>query len=165
MKLTEIKTKKTFSYAGKVYDLEIEDDHTYNVHGIFVHNSDYVMVGSMFNKALESAGETTREDGQIIGQFSERAKIVFGSDIPLYKTFRGMSTKEVQKDWGVDDLKTSEGIVRRNRVEYTLEGWVQNFESYLRSAMSYTGKKELSQFIGRVQTNFISQNSFKRIDK
>ena len=127
--------------------------------------ADYIMIGSMFNKTLESAGETTREDGRVIDQFSEDAKIMFGSDIPLFKTFRGMSTKEVQKEWGRDDLKTSEGIVRRNRVEYTIEGWVQNFESYLRSAMSYTGKKELSQFIGRVNFNAISQNSFKRFNK
>lgn len=127
--------------------------------------ADYIMIGSIFNKALESAGETTRENGEIIDQFSDEAKQMFELDIPLFKTFRGMSTKEVQKEWGRDDLKTSEGIIRRNRVEYTLEGWTKNFDSYLRSAMSYTGKDELSQFIGRVHLNFITQNSFRRFDK
>ena len=76
-----------------------------------------------------------------------------------------MSTKEVQKSLGKENLKTSEGVVRRNKVEYTLEGWVDNFTSYLRSAMSYTDKKILPRFIGGVVTNVISQNSFKRFDK
>jgi len=127
--------------------------------------ADYVMLGSIFNKALESAGETTIENGDIIDQYSENAKNLFDVDIPLYKTFRGMSTKEVQKELGKNDLQTSEGVIRRNQVEYTLDGWVKNFESYLRSAMSYTNKKELSHFIGRAEIKLITQNSFRRFDK
>jgi glutamate synthase domain-containing protein 2 len=133
--------------------------------------ADYVMLGSIFNKCLESAGETHKKrtatlDGwDLINQYSEEAKDMFNADIEMSKVFRGMSTKEVQKTWGKNDLTTSEGVVRRNNVEYTLSGWVRNFEDYLRSAMSYTGKKELHHFIGGVQLNNISQNSFKRFDK
>jgi IMP dehydrogenase/GMP reductase len=127
--------------------------------------SDYVMIGSIFNKALESAGETTNEQGEIVNQYSKECKEMFHMEHPLYKNFRGMSTKEVQKSWGKDILTTSEGVTRKNRVEYTLESWIQNFDSYLRSAMSYTGKKELYQFIGGVNTNMISQNSFNRFNK
>jgi GMP reductase len=138
--------------------------------------ADYVMLGSIFNKALESCGETTREaslvnnntleDGYLyVDQYSEFAKECFDADIPLYKMFRGMSTKEVQQSWGKEEIKTSEGVVRKHRVEYTLGGWVENFTSYLKSAMSYTDKKELPHFIGGVRTNVISQNSFKRFDK
>lgn len=132
--------------------------------------ADYVMLGSMLNKCLESSGETTRivdsfDNHQVINQYSSEAKEMFHVELPLYKTFRGMSTKEVQKSWGKEDLTTSEGIVKRNEVEYTIEGWVRNFEDYLRSAMSYTGKKELHHFIGGVNFNFITQNSFKRFDK
>ena len=127
--------------------------------------ADYVMLGSMLNKCLESSGETTLENGEIVNQFSTDTKDRFNVDIPLYKTFRGMSTKEVQKSWGRDELKTSEGVVRRNKVEYTLDGWVQNFEDYLKSAMSYSGKKELHRFIGGVEVNMITQNSFRRFDK
>ena len=76
-----------------------------------------------------------------------------------------MSTKEVQKEWGKTNLTTSEGVVRRNQVEYTVSGWVHNFESYLKSAMSYTAKKELHHFIGGVQYNKITINSFRRFDK
>lgn len=127
--------------------------------------ADYVMLGSIFNKALESSGETTDERGKKIDQYSEDAKKMFEVDISIYKNFRGMSTKEVQKEWGKPILKTSEGINKTNKVEYTLDGWINNFESYLRSAMSYTGKKELHDFIGGVQLNFITENSFRRFDK
>lgn len=131
--------------------------------------ADYVMLGSVLNKSLESCGETTQTDEFgthfQIDQYSKHAMDCFNVDIPLYKVFRGMSTKEVQKDWGKTDLTTSEGVVRQYRVEYTLSGWVNNFESYLKSAMSYTAKKELPQFIGGVRCNRISLNSFRRFDK
>ena len=127
--------------------------------------ADYVMLGSMLNKCLESAGETSRENYETVNQYSKETNEMFMADIPLYKNFRGMSTKEVQKSWGREDLKTSEGVVRRNEVNYTIESWVQNFEDYLRSAMSYSGKKELHHFIGGADFNFISQNSFKRFSK
>lgn len=137
--------------------------------------ADYVMLGSIFNKALESAGETIRDTstiddrgfavGQIIDQYSEEALNMFNADITLRKTFRGMSTKDVQKIWGKETFTTSEGVVKSHKVEYTLEGWVNNFTDYLRSAMSYCGKKELHQFIGGAKYNLITQNSFNRYNK
>ncbi len=132
--------------------------------------ADYVMLGSIFNKALESAGETIKHTpdisvGMIIDQYSQEAKDMFDAEIVLRKVFRGMSTKEVQKKWGKNDLVTSEGVVKSHKVEYTLDGWRKNFEDYLRSAMSYTGKKELHEFIGGVQYEMITQNAFKRFDK
>ena len=132
--------------------------------------ADYVMLGSIFNKSLESCGETTRiadtlGNHETIDQYTQHAMDCFNSDIPLYKMFRGMSTKEVQKSWGKEELKTSEGVVRKHKVEYTLQGWVDNFTSYLKSAMSYTDKKQLPHFIGGVTTNLISENSFNRFNK
>lgn len=132
--------------------------------------ADFVMLGSIFNKALESCGETTRiidsvGNHETIDQYSIDSLHMFGVDIPLYKVFRGMSTKEVQESWGRSELKTSEGVVRQYKVEYTLSGWVDNFISYLRSAMSYTDKKNLPHFIGGVKTNLISENSFNRFNK
>lgn len=126
--------------------------------------ADYIMLGSILNKSLESAGDTTYEN-EIINQFSDRAQELFNVSLPLYKTFRGMSTKDVQKEWGKEVLTTSEGVIKQHKVEYTLEGWVKNFEDYLRSAMSYTGKKELHDFIGGVEVNLITQNSFNRFKK
>ena len=127
--------------------------------------ADYIMLGSIFNKALESAGETTDKNSFVIDQYSEDAKTKFDVDIKLYKVFRGMSTKEVQLEWGKTELTTSEGIVKTQLVEYTLDGWVDNFKSYLKTAMSYTGKNKLHTFIGGVKFNRITQNVFKRFDK
>jgi IMP dehydrogenase/GMP reductase len=127
--------------------------------------ADYVMLGSMFNKALESAGTTTNDGGEIIDQYSEIARNYLDLDIPLYKTFRGMSTKEVQKDWGRTDVKTSEGVVRKQRVEYTLAGWVENFSHYLKSAMSYTDSLTINEFIGKPECIEVSQSSFNRYNK
>lgn len=128
--------------------------------------ADYIMVGSLLNKALESAGDTIKSNsGEVIDQYSNEALAMFESGIELHKSFRGMSTKEVQKRWGKDNLTTSEGVVKTHRVEYTLKKWTDNLEDYLRSAMSYTNRQTLKEFIGNVTYNHITMNSFKRFDK
>jgi IMP dehydrogenase/GMP reductase len=130
--------------------------------------ADYVMLGSILNKCLESAGETRQKTymgGEIVNQYSTYAQDLFNMDIPLIKTFRGMSTKEVQKDWGKENLTTSEGVVRYNQVEYTLNGWVENFTDYLKSAMSYCDKKTLPDFVGKVNYNLITENALHRFQK
>jgi IMP dehydrogenase / GMP reductase domain len=107
--------------------------------------ADYVMIGSMFNKALESAGENYIQGEHTSSiRYEDYAKsfkeqwATPGVPVPtlqdamaigiLYKKFRGMSTKEVQKSLGNDVLKTSEGVVKYQKVEYTLKGWSDNFE-------------------------------------
>lgn len=127
--------------------------------------ADYVMLGSIFNKALESSGTTTNDEGEIIDQYSQIARNYLDCDIPLYKSFRGMSTKEVQRDWGKSDIKTSEGIVKKQKVEYTIPGWVENFSHYLKSAMSYTDALNLNEFVGKPECIEISQNAFNRYNK
>jgi IMP dehydrogenase/GMP reductase len=131
--------------------------------------ADYVMLGSVLNKCLESSGKTTRiiDGGNHleVNQYDDYTKEMFNVEIPLYKHFRGMSTKEVQKSWGKEVLTTSEGVVRTQKVEYTIEGWVNNIESYLKSAMSYSNKKEINEFVGGVKYNFITMNSFNRFNK
>jgi len=125
--------------------------------------ADYVMVGSLFNKALESCGDNYIMKKVPITQFG--AEKAYSIGLPVYKKFRGMSTKEVQKKWGNNILKTSEGIVTYRKVEYTLSGWIDNFKSYLRSAMSYSDSKTLEEFINKAEFLKISENSFKRFNK
>ena len=127
--------------------------------------ADYVMLGSIFNKALESAGETVDEDGIHVNQYNLNAKEYLKAGGKLFKKFRGMSTKEVQISWGKKDVKTSEGVVKVHAVEYTIDGWVDNFKHYLTSAMSYTDAKDLSEFIGCAKYNLITEASFKRFNK
>jgi GMP reductase len=109
--------------------------------------ADYVMLGSILNRMLESAGETV-----IIDEI-------------CHKRFRGMSSKSVQASWGKEVLKTSEGIDKMVLVEYTYVQWVSNFKDYLRSAMSYTGCGTLEEFIGNVEIIQISENAYRRFSK
>lgn len=139
--------------------------------------ANYVMIGSLFNKSLESAGETFKanvkhigvevwtEPGELVNQYDEGVKNAFMNGAKFFKKFRGMSTKSAQKSLGNKELKTSEGVTRMNPVEYTLEGWTDNFKHYLASAMSYTGKKQLNEFVGSVELIRISQHSFNRFSK
>lgn len=125
--------------------------------------ADYVMVGSIFNKAIESCG-----DNYLWGKIKVNQKIAelaYSNKIPVYKKFRGMSTKEVQKKWGKQVLTTSEGVIRFRKVEYPLAKWVDNFESYLRSSMSYTNSKDLNDFIGNVNIIKITDNAYNRFKK
>jgi IMP dehydrogenase/GMP reductase len=124
--------------------------------------ADYIMLGSILNKSLESAGDTYWKGIKLKPSI---AKILWNRKFRLEKKFRGMSTKEVQKKWGKEKLTTSEGVVRMRTVKYTLSGWRENFEDYLKSAMSYTNSRTLGEFIGNVNWTIISQNSFNRFDK
>lgn len=147
--------------------------------------ADYVMLGSIFNKALESAGDDYVKISYGTGGHSyatinswrnqcENLIIPGNKDATLeellaygdlYKMFRGMSTKAVQRSLGNEVLKTSEGVMKYQQVEHTLAGWVENFEHYLKSAMSYTDAHFLSDFIGQVKTIDISTNAFNRFSK
>jgi IMP dehydrogenase/GMP reductase len=127
--------------------------------------ADYVMLGGVFNKTLESCGESFMKDYEYYQVSDEIAKNSFEAGASVYKYYRGMSTKEVQKSWNKNELKTGEGITKYNKVEYSLEGWCENFTDYLKSAMSYTDSRKLEDFIGEVQWEVISQNSFNRFNK
>lgn len=128
--------------------------------------ADYVMLGSMLNKSLESAGDTYWSNSLFVMKVSQPfANFLWKRKCRLEKKFRGMSTKEVQKKWGKAKPTTSEGVVRMRTVKYTLAGWRENFEDYLRSTMSYTNSRSLGDFIGKVKWTVISQNSFNRFNK
>lgn len=128
--------------------------------------ADYVMIGGLFNQTIESCGDTT------IFNFIKLPS-TFARDlwinVPffrkfMHKSFRGMSTKVVQKSWGRTELKTSEGIVKKNKINYTLSQWTENFQDYLKSSMSYTDSIDLQSFKG-VDYVFITENALKRFDK
>ena len=128
--------------------------------------ADYVMLGSVLNKTLESCSDTmlfkhiklnNSTSNYIWNKFPSMRKY-------FYKKYRGMSTKEVQKKWGKKRLTTSEGISKYNKVEYTLNGWVNNFKDYLKSAMSYTNSNNLEEFKNS-QYVFITENALKRFHK
>ena len=115
--------------------------------------ADYVMMGRVFAKTIEACGDT-----------------YVGLDGKIYRHYYGMSTKEAQaKILGKsledikEKLKTSEGKTEELEVEYSIYGWINNFDSYLRSAMSYTNSKNLSEFKNS-RCNIISLSSSRLIN-
>ena len=141
--------------------------------------ADYVMIGGLFNKAIESAGKTTygnryfNINGNKIFRpiatlltygreikpccYQRAFKLFKENKVSLWKEYRGMSTKEAQL--GIDKnakLKTAEGKKFFQRVEYNLSGWVENEIDYLRSAMSYTNSTTLSEY---KESKYVINNS------
>jgi len=128
----------------------------------FALGADYVMIGSIFNKALESCADNYFFHIKLNEKI---AKVLFDMKLPIMKHFRGMSTKGAQKAMGKTRFKTSEGVVRYRKVEYRLQGWIENFEHYLRNAMSYADAKTLDDFIGKVDICQITKNAYDRFNK
>ena len=128
--------------------------------------ADYVMIGGLFNKSLESCGDNYLFNSIKISQGT--AEYVW-ENLPYFrkfltKSFRGMSTKDVQRKWNRKVLRTSEGISKKNKVEYTLDGWVNNFSDYLRSTMSYTNSYDLEELKDSTYT-LITEQALKRFNK
>lgn len=100
--------------------------------------ADYVMLGEIFAKSEEACGKITKRDSDINGVTT------------TYREYYGMSTKKAQMLMGKskEECNTSEGIVKEVKVEYSLSTWIDNFIHYLRNAMSYTGCKYITEFIG-----------------
>lgn len=124
--------------------------------------SDYVMMGSTFNKCIESAGFNYLWKMKIN---NKTAEILWRYGFPIKKKYRGMSTKAVQRNWGKTKLVTAEGITKYQNVEYTLGQWTENFGDYLKSAMSYCNAKTLEDFKGKAEYIFITDAARTRFLK
>jgi GMP reductase len=124
--------------------------------------ADYIMIGSLFNKAMQSAGFNYLWRIKVP---YDLAKLLWKWGFPIKKKYRGMSAKAVQRKWGKTKLVTAEGITKYQKIEYNLDQWVENFEDYLRSCMSYCGARNLEDFIGKAEWVFITENAFNRFKK
>lgn len=124
--------------------------------------ADGVMSGTIFNKSFESCGSN-----YIYGiKINKRlAKFLFKRKFPVKKHYRGMSTKNAQKAMGKTNLKTSEGVIRYWKIEYFINGWIENFIHYLRSAMSYSNCTTLDEFKGKSNYIEITTNVYNRFNK
>ena len=112
--------------------------------------ADYVMLGSIIGKSEEACGPTG-----------------VGLDKQKYRKYYGMSTKEAQIEIGEASMfifdgrtKRAEGVSHSLRVEYCIRDWISDFDSDLRSAMSYANAPCLSEFIGNVRYDTISKDTY-----
>jgi IMP dehydrogenase/GMP reductase len=76
-----------------------------------------------------------------------------------------MSTKSAQKVIGNGKLKTEEGTTKKLIATGPISKWVKEFEDALRSTMSYTNSKNLKEFKGQIEFNFITETSYNRLIK
>jgi hypothetical protein len=124
--------------------------------------ADYVMLGSLLNQCMQSSGSNHLWGIKLPFHV---AKSLWRWGFPVKKKYRGMSTKAVQRKWGKVKLTTAEGITKYQKVKYNISTWVENFEDYLKSNMSYCGVTKLEDFIGKVDWVFITENARKRFAK
>jgi GMP reductase len=145
--------------------------------------ADYVMIGSVFAKMLESAAHKTANSDEwlklplytrledltdfTVDSAGWRAKYN-GKDIflgDIQTTFYGMASREGQIALSGKKTKTSEGVKKLIKVEYTMQGWTENFTDYLRSSMSYTGNFTLDDFINKTNLIVNSKNAVDVVNK
>lgn len=114
--------------------------------------ADYVMIGSLFAKSLESCGEKQFENwegGLTTCTSKEDAHDLYEHGARIYTKFYGMASAEGQIAINGKKTKTAEGIVQLLPVEYKLHKWVENMESYMRTTMSYCNCFNIYDFIGK----------------
>jgi len=144
--------------------------------------ADYVMIGGLFTRMIESAADTfiytknskkyflinhyfneTDNGWAVVDKSDEnRWAVVYPK---LYKSFFGMASKKAQKLMHGQKIRTSEGIEKVVEVKYSLPQWVDNFIDYLRSAMSYTNARTVKEFIENTETIVISNNTYLSVNK
>ena len=145
--------------------------------------ADYVMMGSLLGSLFESAAELQYEPADtdditynnmkhddltcdICHTMLEEEKKEFIATYHPTKIIYGMSTRKAQKKINPNaKLKTSEGIERRVNVEYTLAQWVDNFKSFLRTAMSYDDFVDIKDYIGAPTLKLLSESAKASINK
>lgn len=140
--------------------------------------ADYCMCGKLFAQCIEACHEIVadkefifpeEENDFILKKHNtvktpyERKDFVLeliGKGYKFTRDYYGMSTKRAQREMGGKGNKTAEGITTKIPVKYTVAGWIDNFKSYLKSAMSYTGFKNIEEFIGGPICKIQSTNSY-----
>lgn len=129
--------------------------------------ADYVMIGSLFAKCLESCGakQFTNYKGDKQMCSAQEAYELYEKGAQLYTKFYGMASAEGQIAISHKKTKTAEGITKMLPVEYKLHKWIENMGDYLKSAMSYCNCKNLQEFIGKqnlVVNSFGEQNAVNK---
>ena len=139
--------------------------------------ADYVMIGSVFAQNLESCAKKTyrivgTDDEDVFDKTNWR-NITLNDDgtwnakywgnehkIEIFSEFYGMASKKAQEELYGAKKKTAEGIKKNVKVIYSsFKQWAENFEDYLKSAMSYTNCENLESFTNNVNLIIMSPNA------
>ncbi len=113
--------------------------------------ADAVMLGSMFNKCLESSGEKrlfvgAKSEVGVRPLTAQEASHAYENGVGLYVKYRGMSTNEVQYKEKGSHRNYEEGLSKFQEVEYTVEKLLHELNYSIKSAFSYCDAKKLEDF-------------------
>lgn len=155
--------KKKLEHCGEFTPMIIADGGIRNYSDVLkakALGSDYVMIGGLFSKLIESAAPTFyyQNDGKSIteidpfehkidaypdGTFDIDEEHIIDN---LHKVFYGMASRRGQVDINGEKKKTSEGIQKIFSATTNLRKWKENMVAYMQSAMSYTNCYCIDEF-------------------
>ena len=172
------KIKETYGYETKIIADGGINSYNRAITALAL-GADYVMIGTAFSKAIESAGVIEVHDSWLSRffkktlypdnlrlRYDDKKLRKFIKKHKLKKTVFGMSTRNAQALIDPNAVKkTSEGVVRTVDVEYTLAQWTENFTDYLRSAMSYCNIKEIRDFVGGPEVGIMTPSAYLAYNK
>jgi IMP dehydrogenase len=140
-----------------------------------------VMLGGMLARAYEAEGDVTykTENGYLLESFvddatfqkvmSERPPVVKTnlSTYYPYKTYRGMASKEVNKEYfgGLAEWKTAEGVSTTVKIIGTVADIIKDLVGGIRSALTYAGAENLQvlprrvEFVERTHSGYIESTA------
>lgn len=125
--------------------------------------ADYVMIGGLLSETLESSGKLFDSVERPISK--EEAEKLLEDGEAVLKKFYGMASREGQIDLLGKKTQTAEGVCKLLKVNYKLSQWTENMIDYLKSAMSYTGTRELYDFKRCANTIVMGGNTYNTINK
>ena len=116
--------------------------------------ADAVMSGYIFALAEEACGEIGyaksldefQKENFIAKEEYEKLNEEEKKNYSPYRDYYGMSTKKAQHIVNGKATKTAEGISKPVPVKYPVSKWVDNMQSYMRSAMTYSNSGNLKEF-------------------
>lgn len=137
---------------------------SYNNHYLYSYNN------GIINNGVDNVlniWDGLNTDNPVIPDACECAKKNFIKDMKsITKEFYGMSTKKAQRLINPSaKTKTSEGCTKYITVKETVKQWTDNMVDYLRSAMSYTDKRYLNDFRGKVDLIINSSSAILAVNK
>lgn len=171
-KLKEVKKEIIESDSVDVYDITVEDNHSYCVNNIVVHNCGYPQLSAIAECAFQAHGSAAghicgdggcRTAGDVSKAFAAGADFVMlgsmlaGTDAcegewehdlegnKKQLKFYGMSSSAAQKKYngGLKKHRTSEGRVVTVPYKGKTEDVIQDILGGVRSACTYTGAKNI----------------------
>jgi len=178
--LVEIREIQLVDYVGKVYDLTVDNDSSYTVDRVVVHNSacstaiktgfGVPSVTAIIDCSKISipviADGGIRDSGDMVKAIAVGATMVMiggmlagtdetpGDPVDGYKTYRGMASREAYEDHFGQELpewKTAEGVSKTVKMRGSAESVLIDMNGGMRSGLTYNGSLDMRDFHNTVK--------------